>query len=415
LGNPRVSMNVNSPPKSVRGPRNGSFIGWLRAPEQRAFCAQVTVVFVMITLLNIGYFFMREVREIDLRNNLQRVIHGWDGLAWYTWLAAAPAIYWLRRRFPVSRDHWLRGVAGLVSGSVVIYLLVANSRFLIRLASDELQSGRATTTFSWTNYLHTESVLMPIDFLTYFTFFAVSFSIDYYINHHQRVHEVMRLELQAAQLQSELTKAQLAMLRGQLRPHFLFNAFNAIATLVRQRKNEQAIEMIAQLGDLLRLTIENIDLQEQSLEEEFDFAGRYLNLERVRYSDKLRTEMELAASARGCVVPYLLLYPLVENAVKHGISQRVDPGLVKVTAARVGDRLRLEVIDDGPGMEIEPAGRTGGALGLRATRGRLHHAYGDNYGLEIARRPDGGTEVRLDLPWRERSLPAKVSLESGTS
>src|SRR5580698_9985347 len=96
-------MNVNSPPPSARGPHRRSIMGWFKAPEQRAFCVQITVVFVMITLLNIGYFFMREVRDIDLRNNLQRVIHGWDGLAWYAWLAAAPAIYWLRRRFPVSR------------------------------------------------------------------------------------------------------------------------------------------------------------------------------------------------------------------------------------------------------------------------------------------------------------------------
>jgi LytS/YehU family sensor histidine kinase len=256
---------------------------------------------------------------------------------------------------------------------------------------------------------------MPMDFLAYCTFFAVSLSIDYYFKHHQRVHEVMLLELRAAQLQSELTQAQLAMLRGQLRPHFLFNAFNAIATLVRQRKNELAVDLIAQLGELLRLTIENIDLQEQSLEQEFDFAGLYLNLERVRYSDKLRTQMDLAQSARGCVVPYLLLYPLVENAVKHGISQRVDPGLVRVTATRFGDRLRLEVTDDGPGIDLGADSRRGRFAGLHTTRGRLEHAYGDNYALEIARRPEGGTEVRLDIPWRERDPNPRASLEPGPS
>jgi signal transduction histidine kinase len=401
-------MTDRPQPRAAPSGRLHALFQWLQAEEQRSFRVQLVVVFVMITLLTIGSYFQHEVVDMDLRNNLRRAVRGWDGLAWYTWMAAAPAIYWLRRRFPVARGRWVGGLAGLVGGGLGIYLVVTNARFLIRLVSDERLPPTAGPAFTWTNYVHTQSVLMPLDFLTYCSFFAASLSIDYYFKHRQRAEEVMRLQLQAARLESELSQAQLTMLRGQLHPHFLFNAFNAIATLVRQRKNELAVEMIAQLGELLRLTIENIDLQEQSVEQEFDFAGRYLEVERVRFCDKLKTEVELAPSARGCIVPNLLLYPLVENAVKHGISRRVDTGCVRVTAARAGDRLRLEVIDDGPGAELEPLRRPWGGNGLRATRTRLDQAYGSDYALEIERRPEGGTAVRLDLPWRERPRAAPV-------
>ncbi|HVW20283.1 MAG TPA: histidine kinase [Opitutaceae bacterium] len=374
---------------------------WFPPGERRVFKVQFAVVFVIITLLELGYYRTHRLIEIDTQLNLRRAVRGWDGLAWYVWLLAAPATLALIRRFPLNREPRWRNLAGLFVGSLAIYTIVTNLRYLLRLATGHSAAGADPLR----NYLDTESVLLPLDFITYCGFFATSFAIDYYFKFRQRAEEVQRLQLEAVRLRAELTQSQLATLRGQLHPHFLFNAFNAVATLVRARKNESAVDMIAQLSSLLRLTMDSIDQQEQTLGQELAFITSYLDVERVRFSDKLRTELDVPAEIQGCAVPNLLLQPLVENAIKHGVSRRTSPGCVRVAGARRGERLFLEVIDDGPGLPEAGPGRPGG-IGLRNTRSRLQHAYGDDFRLEISRRPEGGTSVRLDLPWREKLSPA---------
>ncbi|HEX3729704.1 MAG TPA: histidine kinase [Opitutaceae bacterium] len=379
------------------------FSAWFPAgDDRRAFKAQFAVVFVIITLLELGYYRTHRLIEIDNQLNLQRAVRGWDGLAWYVWLVAAPATLLLIRRFPLNREPRGRNLLGLFLGSIAIYALVTNLRYLLRLATGHIAAGPTPLR----NYLDTEAVLLPMDFITYCGFFATSFAIDYYFQIRQRAEEVLRLQLEAVRLRAELTQSQLATLRGQLHPHFLFNAFNAVSTLVRARKNEAAVDMIAQLSSLLRQTMDSIDQQEQTLGQELAFISSYLEVERVRFSDKLRTELDVPAEIRGCAVPNLLLQPLVENAIKHGVSRRTSPGCVRVTGARHGDRLHLEVADDGPGLPEPALALRPGGIGLRNTRSRLQHAYGGDFALEISRRPEGGTSVRLDLPWREKLSPA---------
>jgi two-component sensor histidine kinase len=374
--------------------------------DRNIFMVQVAVIFVIITLLNLGFYHGRELRNLELRQNLRRVMYGWDGLVWYLWLAAAPAMMLLIRRYPLSRGHVLANLARLALGSIAIYIVVANLRYALRVGPYLWLPDPSGLPLDWPTYRRTEMALLPIDFLTYCGFFAVSFAIDSYFKHRQRAEEVRQLQLEAVRLQSELTQSQLATLRGQLHPHFLFNAFNAVSTLVRQQKNEAAVNMITQLGSMLRLTMQNIDRQELTLDQELDFVASYLEVERVRFSDKLQTEIEIEPAARRCIVPNLLLQPLVENAIKHGISRRVTAGCVRVTAAQRGSRLHLQVIDDGPGEGADDRPRPASGIGLRNTRSRLRHVYGDDFRLEILRRAEGGTLVRLDLPWREAPLAA---------
>ena len=369
--------------------------------DRNIFMVQVAVIFVIITLLNLGFYHGRELRDLELRQNLRRVIYGWDGLVWYVWLAAAPAMMLLIRRYPLSRGRMLANLVRLALGSLAIYFLVANLRYALRVGPYLWLPDPSGLPLDWPTYRRTEMVLLPIDFLTYCGFFAVSFAIDSYFKYRTRAEEIRLLQLEAVRLQSELTPAQLSTLRGQLHPHFLFNAFNAVSTLVRQQKNESAVNMITQLGSMLRLTMQNIDRQELTLEQELDFVASYLELESVRFSDKLRTEIDVLPAVRRCVVPNLLLQPLVENAIKHGISRRLDAGCVRLTAAQRGERLVLEVIDDGPGAGADERPRSPSGIGLRNTRSRLRHVYGEDYRLDIERRPEGGTIVRLDLPWRE--------------
>jgi two-component system LytT family sensor kinase len=374
--------------------------------DRNIFMVQLVVIFVVITLLNLGFYHGRELRDIEVRQNLRRVISGWDGLVWYVWLAAAPAILLLIRRYPLSRGRTGPNLLRLALGSVAIYFLVANLRYALRVGPYLWLPDPSGLPLDWKAYRRTEMVLLPLDFLTYCGFFAISFAIESYFNYRQRAAEIRQLQLEAVRLQSELTQSQLSTLRGQLHPHFLFNAFNAVSTLVRQQKNESAVNMITQLCSMLRLTMQNIDRQELTLDQELDFVASYLEVERVRFSDKLQTEIEIEPEARRCIVPNLLLQPLVENAIKHGISRRVTAGCVRLTAERRGRRLVLKVIDDGPGVDAEVGPRTGPGIGLRNTRSRLRHVYGEDYQLEIMRRPEGGSLVFLDLPWREAPLAA---------
>ena len=245
--------------------------------------------------------------------------------------------------------------------------------------------------------------LMPMEFLTYCGFFAASFGIVYHFKYRQRGEEALQLQLRTAQLESDLARAELTVLRGQLHPHFLFNSFNAVASLVRQKRNDAAVEIIAQLSALLRLAIERTGRQELPLDEEVDFIRRYLEIEQVRFGEKLRLDFSLDPATLDAAVPNLVLQPLVENAIKHGISRRTRPGTVRLAARRVEGRLQLEVVDDGPdgsSVERESGGNRQGGIGLTNTRARLENIYGTDYHLEMTPRPEGGMRVFLDLPWR---------------
>ena len=370
-------------------------------PERRyAFQIQLLLLFVISTLLYIGFPGTREWRRIAEEGQMHPIIRGWDGLSWYVWLAAAPFMLLLIRKFPLVRGRIWVQLGKITLGSVLLYLVVAHVRFLCRILPDLLLAPRAAVQVDLDSYAYNTFGMLPLDFLTYCGFFAVSFSIDYYFKLRQRSDEAMQLQLQAARLQSDLARAELAALRGQLHPHFLFNSFNALATLVRQQKNDVAVDIIAQLSALLRLAIDRSGLQEIPLEEEIDFIRRYLEIEHVRFSDKLRVDIVVDPAALGSLVPNIVLQPLVENAIKHGISRLTTPGLIRVAVARTGERLGIEIENDGPdGLEPGSAGSRKPGIGLANTRARLDKLYGANYQLGMSRRPDGGTIVKLELPW----------------
>jgi two-component system, LytTR family, sensor kinase len=376
------------------------FLARRSAEERTVFKRQLAAIFVIITLLNLGFYWQRAFREMAVRRNVQIVMRGWDGLAWYVWMLAAPATLVLIRRYPFVREQAVRSVVRLTVGSGAIYFVVTNTRYLLRVLPNLWLPPEADLPVSWSSYLNTQLERTPLDFLTYCGLFAASLAVDYYSKFRGRAEEVLLLQLRSAELQAELAKFQLTALRGQLQPHFLFNSFNAIATLVRQKKNDEAVETIAQLGELLRFVMEKFDQQELPLEQELEFIRCYLEVERVRFGDKLGVTLDVDPETLACIVPSLLLQPLVENAIKHGIAQRLAPGQVAITAGRHGDRLLIEVKNDGP-EETAPlaVGRPSG-IGLRNTRRRLEHVYGANHRFDVLPQPVGGMLVRLELPWQ---------------
>jgi len=372
--------------------------------EERAEFKVQLLLFLTISLILILGFYQQHVLLAQVeREHMQRLVRGWDGFAWFVWILAAPAMLTLIRRFPLQRGQFGRSLVGIVLGSIAIYLVVSNLRFLLRVFPNLWLPAGSDLPVDWEHYRVSMLLMLPIDFLTYSGFFTLSLAIDYHYKNRRRADQAVQLELRAARLQSDLARAELTTLRGQLHPHFLFNSFNAVASLVRQKRNDAAVEIIAQLSALLRLAVDRTGLQELPLDEELDFIRRYLEIEQVRFGEKLRLDIAVDPATHAAAVPNLVLQPLVENAIKHGISRRTRPGTVRLAAWRQDGRLHLEVVDDGPdGSPIDaPSPPGSGGVGLSNTRVRLHKSYGSDFRLDMVPRPEGGMRVALDLPWRQ--------------
>jgi two-component system, LytTR family, sensor kinase len=206
-----------------------------------------------------------------------------------------------------------------------------------------------------------------------------------------------RQKMEAAELSGQLAKAQLNALRQQIEPHFLFNTLNTIAGLVREGRGDSAVDMIAGLSELLRRALHSADHQQVQLGEELEIAGKYLEIEKARFAERLQVRVEVPEELRKARVPSLILQPIVENAVKHGIAKRVDGGEIAISAARENGELRVSVKNDGPGFVEGWESKKG--IGLENVRERLASLYGDSAGLRVSN--DGEAMVTIVVPYRD--------------
>jgi LytS/YehU family sensor histidine kinase len=232
---------------------------------------------------------------------------------------------------------------------------------------------------------------LPFGVGVYFALVGIEHSLFYFAQARER-------ETQAVRLAAQLAEVRLGALRMQLNPHFLFNSLNAISVLVRDRNTAAASRMLELLSDVLREVLRDAT-HETTLATELEFLKRYLAIEQVRFSDRLRPQIEADRAIAGAALPRFLLQPLVENALRHGIAQRADAGMLSVNARREGDLLVLTVRDDGPG--ISPGAPVSGGVGLANTRARLAALYGDRASLDIANAEGGGVVATVRLPYHE--------------
>jgi signal transduction histidine kinase len=214
-------------------------------------------------------------------------------------------------------------------------------------------------------------------------------------------HVARARELAAARLAEQLARARLGSLQAQLQPHFLFNTMNAIAMLCRLGDAERAVEMLAGVSELLRDLLDDHDTHEVPLRDELRVLSRYVEIEEVRFGDRLRVELDVPVDLHDLLVPRLILQPLVENAIRHGITPRAGNGRVNVIARREGTRLSIRVEDDGIGLAASP----GTGIGLGNTRARLGQLYRDAATLRIARAANGGTVVAVEVPCHSAPWP----------
>jgi two-component system, LytTR family, sensor kinase len=217
-------------------------------------------------------------------------------------------------------------------------------------------------------------------------------------------------EVRASQLEGQLARTQLEMLKLQLQPHFLFNTLNAISALMHQNVYS-AQDMLSRLSDLLRVSLDNVAVQEVPLKSEIEFVRNYLHIEQVRFQDRLTVTMDIDPETLDTMVPNMLLQPLVENSIRHGIARSSGPGTIRIESKHVVGAIRITIQDNGPGLPSvlkngngngngNGHGRTKGGLGLANTRARLQQLYGDAHRLEVVNAPGGGALVTLTVPER---------------
>jgi two-component system LytT family sensor kinase len=206
-------------------------------------------------------------------------------------------------------------------------------------------------------------------------------------------------ELQSAKLQMQLANSRLQTLKSHLQPHFLFNTMHSISALMFTDVRA-ADRMMARLSDLLRLSLENADVQTTRLSRELEFVAGYLEIEKIRFEERLTVVLDIAPETLDAQVPSLLLQPLVENAIRHGISRLSSGGNVWITAGQDGRNLYLRVRDNGPGLATPADTPSGAGLGVRTTLERLQTLYGDNQTFQMHPVPTGGVEVCVKIPFR---------------
>lgn len=311
----------------------------------------------------------------------------WEIPYWALWVAIWPLIIRLARRFPLGSRDWMRNAAI----HLVCCLLLALLHRLVYLFICWILNVVAYQRYTSLPELYSADIFfnLPTGFMSYGTILLVSNAFDYFDRYRAE-------ELKALQLETQLVQAQLEALKMQLHPHFLFNTLNSISAL-QMTDVAAANRMISRLGDFLRMTLANVGAQEISLRQEMEFLNCYLEIERIRFQDRLSVEIEVTPELWDAPVPNLILQPIVENAIRHGVAATVHPMRIAIRAQRENGSLCVEVQDDGPGLQSRPV-REG--VGLANTRARLQQLYGEKQKLELANAPEGGLVVRMEIPVR---------------
>jgi two-component system, LytTR family, sensor kinase len=300
----------------------------------------------------------------------------------YLFAALAPVVAVLLKRFPLHPASLAR-----ISLHFAASLVFAVVHLGLHLASASLILGQATLPGGSSSVFQQAIHNYPLGVVAYWIIVAIVSAANYY-------EQYGREQLRTSVLQAQLAEARLHALQMQLQPHFVFNALHSLSDLVTNDP-KAAVRLIARLGDFLRLTLQNSNMQCVPLKQELAFLKAYLEIERVRFGDRLTITLEIDPESLDAEVPNLILQPLVENAIRHGVASHIGPGLVQVITKRQSERLQLAICDSGPGLA---AGVRLG-IGLKNTQERLQQAYGSNYSLSV-RNHERGVLVDCEFPYR---------------
>jgi two-component sensor histidine kinase len=328
----------------------------------------------------------------------------------YVWALLTPLMFWLAGRFNVEHSNLVAKVLILIVIGIVIAFSVdlLNSTLVRNFAvgtgggsHGARGFGRSGGPGAGGTFGVLRGPMILNHFLLYWGVLSAGFARDYFLRFQARERETARLQAETAQLHAQLAEARLSALNAQLNPHFLFNTLHAISSLV-ERDPRGVRRMIARLSELLRYTLDGGAEHEVALGQEIAFLERYLEIMQIRFQGQLEIDVQIRDDARDALVPNLILQPLVENAVKHGVDKISATGRIRILARREEDRLVLSVSDNGPGPQriakLDEAG-----VGLANIRQRLEQLYGSAQSLTLTESPGGGTLAQIVMPFRTRA------------
>lgn len=312
---------------------------------------------------------------------------GFEFVFWYVWAALTPVVLWFARRFDLQRNA-AKSVLALIAFGLLMAPLQSVIEFSLAYEIDFLRGAPAA------ELLRTRQLLPRLigvgtfgNIIIYALIVCAHFAFDYYRKYRER-------EIRSVELEGRLAQAELQNLKMQLHPHFLFNTLHTISVLMMRDVN-LANRMLIRLSDLLRITLDNTGSHIVPLKQELDFLRGYLEIEQTRFQDRLTVEVDVQPAALDAQVPNLILQPLVENAIRHGIATRPGAGTIQLRATTDGPVLCLRVRDDGPGLDN--SFKKG--IGLTNTEARLQQLYGAAHSFELRNSPDGGVEVTITIPF----------------
>jgi two-component system LytT family sensor kinase len=323
-------------------------------------------------------------------------IFSWGTLMWLAWAPLTPVMVWLARRYSLIGETWKRNLVIHLPAFFLLSAVHSAAATAITLGIQPFDEMGSSPKAFWPRFGSRVKGSFGSDLLIYGGVIGICYALDYYRKYRER-------ELLATRLEAQLAQAQLDSLRMQLHPHFLFNTLNSIVGLVRDNKNQAAVSMLVGLSDLLRHALEHSSRQEVELREELNFIKLYLSIQEMRFSDRLQIKFDIDPATTKAMVPNLILQPLTENALRHGIARSADSGLVGITSAVEDGHLRLTVYDNGAGLPDNWQLNGSAGIGLANTAARLQQLYDDNHQFDIRNRDGGGVEVVIVMPLRTSS------------
>ena len=315
----------------------------------------------------------------------------------FMWCAVTPAIIWVASRLPLERTRWPTRLMLVVIGMALAIVIDLATAFV----REHLFYHPSPLTPDMAAMQRLRRLWFVNDFIIFVAVLAAGFARNYFWRYQVRREEAVRLQAQAAQLQAQLADARLSALRMQLNPHFLFNTLHAVSALV-ERDPRGVRRMIARLSELLRTSLDEADEPEVPLQQELTFTERYLDVIQIRFQGHLHVDMRVDDNVRDALVPNLILQPLIENAIKHGISKLSSGGHIEVRATREGERVLISVRDNGPEVDLAKP-PSPHSLGLRNTRARLAALYGLVQSLTLKHADGGGLIAEVSLPYHTQN------------
>jgi len=376
----------------------------LPADEGHRLVALRQGALILLVATALGFFFAGQIYFSAASMN-RSVSWGqalyWSFGDWYEWALLSPFIFWLCRKATFERGAWPSSLAIYLGAG----LLLAGVHAVMCAVAAVLQGWVTAKPVVFGDSLRgLLANRTHYNLAVYAVIVCAWHAWDYYRKFRER-------EGQATELAARLAQAQLQALRMQLNPHFLFNTLNAVSSLML-KDVVAANKMLSRLGELLRLTLEQSDQQEVPLQQELEFLRRYLQIEQIRFGERLQLSLEVESSTLEAAVPNLILQPLVENAIRHAIEPQETTGRIVLRSNRDNGHLVLQVSDNGPGLTPPPAPGARAAaenrehIGLNNTRDRLRKLYGERQQFELTGNSMGGVTASLSIPFRVASTPA---------